>query len=341
MTRTRPPAQTILALLTDEELTHEQAWKQTQMLLLAKELGYAFQPLVGIRRDFAQNLFSRMTNRLGKSIFQTITFSMSMPRHAAEQIFVAQLLTLTSHKNLEWRANSMSDMSLLFGDLLDSLSFAAAGLTRACPPPSESQARVFSVLMPIVEISHSVLPFGAHRLYLNCQYVLFDNAATLHPPKDMQRREILISEELQTLLRQQVLQDVLALSQKNLSLSAAWWRQLGQEDTAQAVEAGHITARQRQRIAAASAATAALPAPTREPIFELDCILREVPTEGAARCWYLVRWAGYEPSWERWRIMGEVGSPLETWEALKNVRNTIAYADWQRAKQAPSLEEEA
>ena len=65
---------------------------------------------------------------------------------------------------------------------------------------------------------------------------------------------------------------------------------------------------------------------------EVECIVEEVPTAGAARCWYLVRWAGYHPSWEAWRIRGNVGEPVETWEPRSHVSRTAAYATWQKSK---------
>ena len=118
------------------------------------------------------------------------------------------------------------------------------------------------------------------------------------------------------------------LSEKNLCLSAAWWRQLGREGMALEVEAGRNTRRQRER----AAARAALPVTH----FNLDCVLQEVPTAGVARIWFLVRWEGYDPTWEAWRIRGEVGSALETWEPLSVVRRTLAYRAWEESKAASS-----
>ena len=40
---------------------------------------------------------------------------------------------------------------------------------------------------------------------------------------------------------------------------------------------------------------------------------------GAARAYYLVEWEGYDPSWEAWRIQGEPGTPLCTWELVVNI----------------------
>ena len=317
----KPAAGTLgtLNVLETSTPTQEQKEQKILLLALARQLGFAVVDIRALRRDFAQQLFSRMTNRLGKSVYQTISFCISMPRHAAEQIFPASLLVGQTKNSLDWVASSQQEIRLLIGDLLSSISPAAAGLTRAVQPPSESVARVFSVMMPTVEIQHAVLPYGAERLYFQCQYVLFDNSAELHPPKDSDRREIAMSENMITELRQQVLQDILTLSQRDAPLSAAWWRQLGREEMALEVEAGRVTKRQRERHAAAATSTALVraSATAAAPVYEIDCILKEVPTAGAAKIWYLVRWVGYEPSWERWRIHGEEGTALETWEPLR------------------------
>ena len=321
----------LLLDLENRELTAEQKWQKQQMLVLAKMLGYACVNIQGVQRDFAQQIFARMTNRLGKAVYQTISFTMSMPRSALEQILPLELATHNSATVIDWEAKSLEEVRTMMGctNLLSSISNAAAGLTRAVQPPSESVARVFSTLMPTVEISHSILPYGAERVTFNAQYVLFDNSAECHKPKDQSRRELSLPEGLEPQLRQQVLQDVLQISEQ-IPISAAWWRQLGQEDRALEVEAGIVTTLQRQRAAQRALALAA-----REPVYEVEEILREVKTAGAARSWLLVRWNGYDPTWEAWRISGEVGSPICTWEPLRSVARTEAYSRWRESQRQP------
>ena len=75
--------------------------------------------------------------------------------------------------------------------------------------------------------------------------------------------------------------------------------------------------------------TAPVPAPgkqrRRADSYEIEKILQE------QRGWYLVRWSGYHASWEAWRLSGEVGSPLETWEQLRSLKNTEAMAAWRES----------
>ena len=66
----------------------------------------------------------------------------------------------------------------------------------------------------------------------------------------------------------------------------------------------------------------------QQNLFEISEILCQVQTSGRAKTWVLVRWAGYDPSWEAWRIQGEEGSPLETWEPVATVRHTEAWMTW-------------
>ena len=105
------------------------------------------------------------------------------------------------------------------------------------------------------------------------------------------------------------------------------------EETAAQVEQGLVTSKQRRRALEAQQRAQAREA-LREPRYNIETILQEEPTAGAAKIWFLVRWEGYQPSWETWRIMGEVGTPLHTWEPLANVRHTEAYLSWQAAKVA-------
>ena len=48
--------------------------------------------------------------------------------------------------------------------------------------------------------------------------------------------------------------------------------------------------------------------------FDIEMIVKEERRSKAR--WFLVRWEGYHPSWEAWRINGLRGEPVETWEPL-------------------------
>ena len=329
MTATRAPSSTLLTQPEALVLTTEQQQKETEMFKLAAQLGYACQRIDFVQRDFAQQLHSRMNNREGKAVYQAIQFAMQCPRAAAEKMFPPSLISngplSSSATEITWSASTMMEANQLIGDKLSLISSMASGLSRGLMRPSESIIRVVSTLMCPIETTYTLLPHGAERLYLNSTYVLFDDAGELHPPKDADRREIALDAELTAQLRQQVLQDVLQLSlEETQPLSAGWWRQLGREDLAQEVEAGRRMRRGQRRRAGS------LP-PNQ---YQIDRILREVPTTGAARSWFLVRWSGYDASWEPWRISGQAGDPIDTWEPLVTVRRTEAFSQWREEQRA-------
>ena len=92
------------------------------------------------------------------------------------------------------------------------------------------------------------------------------------------------------------------MGNKGFPLSPGFWRQLDQEGKAQEMEGDD-----RERGAAAddsgggtrrSARGDAAQARVRADAWEAEAIL-EQRAGGSNR--YLVRWAGYHPSWERWR----------------------------------------
>ena len=76
------PTTTLLTRLPDPELTVQQREKREQLFALAEELGFVCQSCEGLRRDFFQQVYARMTNRLGRSIHQVVCISMSFPVQA-------------------------------------------------------------------------------------------------------------------------------------------------------------------------------------------------------------------------------------------------------------------
>ena len=108
------------------------------MLEIAKSLGYICVERRGLEMDLAQHIFSRMTNRLGKAIYQVIEFGMSFPRHAAQMLFPSHLLhneaAEVTAATMSWSSTTMAEASELMSDLLSRVSTCASGLTRAVQP---------------------------------------------------------------------------------------------------------------------------------------------------------------------------------------------------------------
>ena len=61
---------------------------------------------------------------------------------------------------------------------------------------------------------------------------------------------------------------------------------------------------------------------TTQERLKVECILAEEPPSRSVWHRYLVRWVGYKPEWEAWRIPGRgtPGSgPIDTWEKATTV----------------------
>jgi hypothetical protein len=141
-----------------------------------------------------------------------------------------------------------------------------------------------------------------------------DHAGELHPPKDWKRNEMELEPELEAEMRAKVLEDVTELHQKGAVLSPEWLGQIGvdaREATPTALLMNVPSDLGKKR-------------PSKRACREFDA--EAIVAENAHS--YLVRWEGYHESWEVWRISGEVGSPLETWEPKKNMADTMALEAW-------------
>ena len=71
--------------------------------------------------------------------------------------------------------------------------------------------------------------------------------------------------------------------------------------------------------------------------FAVDCIVQEQPPTKQVWHRYLVRWSGYQPSWEAWRIPGRGTpgqGPIETWEKATSVKKHYpqAVSSWEATK---------
>ena len=164
---------------------------------------------------------------------------------------------------------------------------------------------------------------------------LFDEAGELNPPKDPNRADICLEEEEEQALRQQVMSDLLLMYEKGFRLSPGFLRQMGHEEEATALEAILLNrpspeeVEEVEELQEASTSTAVEKRQAGPSHFEVEKIVDEKPSTGRAGRWYLVRWAGYHPTWEPWRINGEIGDLVETWEPEATVRNTEAMVAWQ------------
>ena len=287
------------------------AEKTTEMMSLATELGYVVYQQADLERELANSILTRMIARLGDNLYQAAAYNIpSFPLHAAENILPSECLQASrvagvSTWSFETTAHLNKFLSKLFPMATSTKSKMSAGGSKALKTKSERVIRVVAHILEGMEISHVLLANGLVRLYVNFTYVLVDETGELHAPKDATRREISLHPGLERRARAQILKDVRKMGRKGMPLSAGWWRQLGEEGKARAVDIYSIA-------------------------YDVDSLVsvEERPTGR----WYLVRWAGYRPEWEAERITGSVGDPVETWEPRHALIGLPSLWEWEEAE---------
>ena len=236
---------------------------------------------------------------------------------------------VSTAKTTTWTFAELESLYSNLWELMDSnmSGFSSMRLTRAHQTASESVTRSVSTLLPGMEVTYTVSA-GVEKTYINFLYVLATDAGDLVPPKDATRREMALAPGLEQKMRQQVWAAVEALGNAFTSLSPAWWRQLGRETAALEAEAELISERRRAAEKVAEKGRRLAIRRALKETHEIDQIVDERRSKLPSRAMFLVRWAGYDSSWEAWRTSGEVGTAIETWEPWSKVKNTEAFFDW-------------
>ena len=306
--------------------------KQRSLFALAREMGFCLEKTCYYESELSSAVAKRLQTRRGQHIYQNTSFRLpGFPRHAAESMFPAALLQAqeqSTNKSLTWVATTVKEVRELFGELLmQHKQGFTTGLSRGLCTQSETCIRVLATIMPPVQISWSRMACGLHRLYVNMIYLLCDENGDLHKPKDMNRREMTISPAQELAYRAMILQDAQAMEEAGMPLSPGFLRQMGKFVKAQAMEAQlDALAYPPYEEPQPEIRTRRVRAP-RLARYEIDRIVEEKMHRRSA--WFLVRWAGYQPAWEAWRVHGAIGSPVETWEPFRMVKNTEALEAWQ------------
>lgn len=297
--------------------------KLSSLLKLADELGYVCHPSRIWRRLLANSISTRLRTKGDNMQYQSAAYHLAnFPLSVAQEIFPTSSMITETETVVTWRLESVPEVSQTLHPLLTDTANFQTGSSKGLKTCSQRVIRVISMAIAPMEISWVALKSrGIEALYVNFDFVLIDEAGEIQAPKDNDRRPMNLVEE--HAIRQQALQDTRALAQMGCPLSAGWYRQLGMEEKAREVESMLMQPRTSSRMT---------PRQTQEETYPIECILDERKTMGKARAWFLVRWEGYEPEWERWRIHGSVGEPLETWEPLAVVRNTEALQAWRHSQ---------
>ena len=259
------------------------SWQRKVDLMheLALDLGYFCTSAVSYKVDLASTIASSIRPRSGTSVYQSVAISLpNVPLEFARQTF----FFATQEPDIvlgttTWNVPMMDQTSAVFGFIFQDASPSCTGASKAFKTPSEPVVRVIATILPGAIFSHVVNKRGMSKLYINFTYALVDETGEVHPPKDENRNEIALTPQEVHEIRAQVLSDAAAFSQSDTPLSAAWLRQLGDEEKAQITEAmvHNLTT------------APAPPLGKRKPRadhYQIEAIVEE------RRGWFLIRWAG-------------------------------------------------
>jgi len=284
---------------------------------LAEEFGVALVKMDSLSKQISGAIGSRLKAQSGMEIYQASSFTLdNFPLAAARKILPAE-----TSKGV-WDYSETATVQMM-GPLLERWNPSMLGVTRALQTVSESVIRVVASLLGI-KITR-VLVAGTSKLKIDMMYVLADGTGEVHWPKDAERREIAVSATKEAEIRSQIATDVWRMGEepKLFMLSPEFLRNQLHDETRALLAEAYIHNSQQQQAQAAPGSRPKKTGKRAAQTFEVQEILEE------KRGKYLVRWAGYHPSWEAYRIQGEPGSQLETWEPRKEMLDTQALQQWQ------------
>ena len=293
------------------------------MQSLAAREGCVVQKKKPVDVEFASSIAARMGKHLGKEIRQVGQFDLPLSRSYLESLNLpVECRSVDPPPNcVEWDMTTVEQLVSALKPLLSdhASGYRCAGISRALKSASEKKIYSVSTLMPTMELSGCLLARGVERTRVQFMYILTDQEGSVHAPRDEKNRIIAIESNLKKELRSQLKVDLNEMADRGWPLADGFWRMIGREPPPPPVRATRpIKYGPKKR--------------GREPKtvagFEIEEILEERKAAGRAKAWVLVRWAGYDPAWEPWRISGEVGEPLQTWEPRCNVMGTSAWKTW-------------
>lgn len=271
-----------------------------------------------------REIIKRMAPRRGENVYQVASFSTPILSASGMHTLLGSG-TKRDECGVEWTLESFTTMQETLSPLLSKFSDQPIyGFSKPLKTKSEKRVRVIATLIPTVELYVQEDKMEMDTFHINMMYVLIDQDGEIHPPKDSERREMKIESSLLVELKQQAASDLKLMAARGLPLSPAFYRQIGMEEAATLAEQEDAAV----ELAAQKIAQERVVKRATKQRFEVEEILEERAATGKARTWYRVRWQGYHPSWEAWRIEGSPGDPLVTWEPEAHVIGTEAMRRW-------------
>ena len=287
--------------------------------------------------SFLQEIGLRMATSLrtlgGQFLWQTASFTFrDCPREVLKDL-PPPLKAIDQPLQLQFNADTMTDAAELarpFFALVPSVCGLTKLITKPSSPAAQQAATVTALTLTWEKPKTRRSP---PTLTVDMQFVLSTEHGEIHPPKDADRRELELDPETEATWRRMILSDIKAHAQKGRALAAGYWRQMGNHKMAAQVESGGDA-----RVAPRPGKRKAEKAPavprrkllwTKATLFEVEAITEERVEAGVRQL--KVRWSGYHPSWEKFRLPGdgEAGDAVSTWEPASGLTKTDAYKAWE------------
>ena len=330
--RSAPAAVKLYTFPEPREIEPKEDPRMQQLIRLAAELGYQLTPHKALATELVRSVSRRLVPRIGDRVYQTASYTLEgFSLATMNAIFpIGKVDGMT-----QWLIESTADLRMILGEGMASLSNLSAGVSRGQKTASESVIRVLATLIPPFRAIWWSTSGGLSRVQINFMYVLVQGTGEVHPPKDDQRRELLLSEQINKEARIAALTDARLLAEQGHPLSPEWWLQLGDKTKSQEMTARLLAQQGDPSSGKRKSRT------TTTTTWEVESIVAERRRNHGRE--FLVRWLGYHPSWEAWRMPdwdGAVGDPVETWEPHKLLRTTAALEDWEEQKRREQVEKE-
>ena len=304
--------------------------EKAALMEMAKDLGFTLVTTDKMLADLFTSIAARMCSRKGEFVFQCSCFNLTnISLNLLQEIMPDEHKTIVSPTCMKWSMLTAGPVNLFLSAYLSkhAVGYTTAGSSRALKTDSHPWIRVIATAYQIGVTFYQCL--GADKLAVNITYALVDQHGEVHPPKDYLRREIKLRPETVTAIRQQAMVDVLSLYEMGEPLSAGFLRQLGKEEEALQIEALQNNSTSSPSSSPASSSCAG-PWRKRAKTINQSHTFKVASIEGTevrgGLRGYWVKWEGYHPSWEAWRVQGwgQTGDPVITWEPGYELRNTEA-----------------
>ncbi|EOD22671.1 hypothetical protein EMIHUDRAFT_240018 [Emiliania huxleyi CCMP1516] len=266
----------------------------------ASRLGFFLKHQDSFRQEIGLRMATSLRTLGGQFLWQTASFTFrDCPREVLKDL-PPPLKAIDQPLSLQFNADTMTDAAELARPFF-TLVPSVCGLTKLITKPSSPAAQQAATVTALTLTWEK--PKTRHSrptLTVDMQFALSTEHGDLHPPKDANRRELALDPATEATWRRMILSDIKAHAEKGRALAAGYWRQMGNHKMA-----------------------------AQATLFEVEAITEERVEAGVRQL--KVRWSGYHPSWEKFRLPGdgEAGDAVSTWEPASGLTKTDAYKAWE------------